>query len=77
MSKILTFDVSVDEINTYALTEVEFNEINEENKLGLDIDNLSEDDIATLYSYLSCDNITDNTTNFVEIHEHEIVEEEV
>ena len=77
MSKILTFDVSVDEINTYALTEVEFNEINEENKLGLDIDNLSEDDIATLYSYLSCDNITDNTTNFVEIHEHEVVEEEV
>ena len=77
MSKVLTFDVSVDEINTYALTEVEFNEINEENELGLDIDNLSEDDIATLYSYLTCYNITDNTTHFVEIHEHEIVEEEV
>jgi hypothetical protein len=73
--KALQFSVSVSEVNTYSITEDEFNTINEVNNLGLDFNNLSDDDIETIYSYLECNDIVDtNTMDLSFFYDHEILE---
>lgn len=67
MKKFVSFDVYVEETNTYTLTEEEFNKINQDFGLGLDIDNLSKDDFEVLYSYLDDEDITDSNTRYSDI----------
>ena len=67
MEKFVSFDVYVEETNTYTLTEEEFNKINQDFGLGLDINNLSKDDFEVLYSYLDDEYITDSNTRYSDI----------
>lgn len=67
MEKFVSFDVYVEETNTYTLTEEEFNEINKKFNLGLDINNLSKDDFEILYSYLGDEFITDSNGRYSDI----------
>lgn len=67
MIKFVSFDVYVEETNTYTLTIEEFNKINTEYELGLDINNLSKDDFELLHSYLDDSFISDNSTHWSEV----------
>lgn len=49
MTDILEFDVAVEKTKTYRITREEFDRINKEFDLKLSFDNLSKDDLETLY----------------------------
>lgn len=70
--KVLKIDMYVSAINTYELTEDEFNKINQENDLGLDFNDLDERSADILYSYLDDTYIVDSDTVNCYIEEIEI-----
>lgn len=49
MNDILEFDVAVEKTKTYRITREDFDRINKEFDLKLSFDNLSKEDLETLY----------------------------
>ena len=63
---VLYFDVRKEVVDTYLLTQKEFEKINNEFELGLDVNNLTKDDFELLYDYLENKHITDSTVETAE-----------
>lgn len=77
VKKLLYFNVYVEEVNTYCVTEEQITHINKTQDTNFDIDNLSLTDIEELYSYMGYSDIVGSESVFTDVRDDfEVIQNE-